>query len=344
MKIIEAREMTQKVTTIKIPEKIRAQLIKKQYGLVGAHSAVQICSWTRKALKNEGVCYKEKFYKIDCHRCAQMTPAVVWCQNNCIYCWRPMEFMKIIEMDPEAVDDPELIIEGTIKERWKLLSGIKASPKINMKKYDEAKIPNHWAISLSGEPTIYPKIGELIKKLKERPEVKSVFLVTNGQLPEVLEKLAEEDALPIQLYLSISAPNEEIFKKISRPVYKDAWERLNRSLELLSRLKVRRVIRLTIIKGWNDDKKYFSEYAELIRKTNADFVEVKAYMFLGYSTHRLKWENMPTHDYIKEFALKLLEYMPEYEYNDEAPRSRIVLLKHKNSIYPNEINYSWKKK
>jgi len=336
--------MTLKTSTIKIPEKIKEQLIKKQYGIVGNHSAVQICSWSKKALKNEGVCYKEIFYDIDCHRCAQMTPAVVWCQNNCIYCWRPMEFMKALEMDPDEVDDPDLIIKETIKVRWQLLSGIKASPKINMKKYEEARIPNHWAISLSGEPTIYPKLDELIKKLKERPEVKSVFLVTNGQRPDVLKKLAEKDALPVQLYISVSAPNKDVFKKVVRPVYKDGWERLNKSLELLRELKVRRVFRLTIIKGWNDADEYFPQYAELVRKSQSDFVEIKAYMFLGYSTHRLRYSNMPTHEEIKEYAKKLLQYLPEYKYENEAPRSRIVLLKNKNSIYPDKIDYSWKNK
>ena len=31
----------------------------KIYGLAGKHSGVQMCSWTRKALRGTGVCYKQ---------------------------------------------------------------------------------------------------------------------------------------------------------------------------------------------------------------------------------------------------------------------------------------------
>lgn len=34
-------------------------------------------------------------------------------------------------------------------------------------------------------------------------------------------------------------------------------------------------------------------YSELIEKTNPDYIEAKAYMFVGYSRKRLEVENMP---------------------------------------------------
>jgi tRNA wybutosine-synthesizing protein 1 len=38
------------------------ELLKKQhYRIVGKHSAVQICRWTKSAIRGEEVCYKEKF-------------------------------------------------------------------------------------------------------------------------------------------------------------------------------------------------------------------------------------------------------------------------------------------
>ncbi|MHA1860089.1 MAG: 4-demethylwyosine synthase TYW1 [Candidatus Asgardarchaeia archaeon] len=325
------------VSRLEIPENIRKDLIKKHYGIVGRHSAVQICSWTKKALRREGVCYKQKFYGIECHRCAQMSPAAIWCQENCIYCWRPMEFMRDITMDEESVDPPEFIIEETIKQRWRLLSGMKASKKVDMKLLMESRIPSHWAISLSGEPTIYPKIDELIKKLKGREEVKSIFLVTNAQLPHVFEKLRDNDALPTQLYFSVTSPRKELFKKIHRPVYKDAWERLWKSIEIFRNLKTRRVMRLTIIKGFNDSEDLLEDFAEMFEYARPDFIEVKAYMYLGYSTMRLKRENMPTHEYIREFSEKLLEHLDSYYFMDEAPPSRIVVLKNKKSPYDDKI-------
>jgi len=42
-----------------------------------------------------------------------------------------------------------------------------------MKKWKEAQEPIQFAISLSGEPTLYSKIGELIEELRRRK--KQVF-------------------------------------------------------------------------------------------------------------------------------------------------------------------------
>ena len=41
-------------------EEMRKELLNKQYGLAGSHSAVQICAWTRKSLRGKGSCYKQK--------------------------------------------------------------------------------------------------------------------------------------------------------------------------------------------------------------------------------------------------------------------------------------------
>lgn len=93
---------------------LRKLLEKQQYRIVGNNSAVKICTWTRKSLKDQGVCYKEKFYGIRCHRCCQMTPDVNYCQNSCVFCWRNLEGTEKDNKDM-IVDDPILIIEGTKK-------------------------------------------------------------------------------------------------------------------------------------------------------------------------------------------------------------------------------------
>ena len=79
----------------------------KSYGIVGNHSGVQICLWNRKSLKGHRGCYKVKFYGIDCHRCAQMSPALAWCNEACIFCWRPMEWMKKTRFEENEVDEPD---------------------------------------------------------------------------------------------------------------------------------------------------------------------------------------------------------------------------------------------
>ena len=102
------------------------------------------------------------------------------------------------------------------RERRKLVSGFGALRDRSMGRFDELRpVPSHWAISLSGEPTIYPRLGLLIRKLKENPEVKTVFLVTNGQEPERIAQLAEDDSLPTQLYISFAASDESVFKRIT---------------------------------------------------------------------------------------------------------------------------------
>lgn len=311
------------------------------YGIVGHHSAVQICHWTKSALNNRGGCYKVRFYGIDAHRCAQISPVAAWCSEGCVFCWRPMEWYSRVEIKAEEVDDPEEIVNGVVEERKRLLSGFLGSEKANKKLVKEAYylFPSHWAISLSGEPTMYPKLPELIKLLKSKVKegVRSIFLVSNGQHPEMIEKMWKEDALPTQLYISLTATNEEMFKRVNRSVFKDGWQRLMRTMELLSKLPTRRVIRLTVIKGLNDSEEDIPRYAEIIDRSKADYVEVKSYMYLGQSRQRLKEENMAEHPYIREFALKLLKYLKTYHFHDEHFRSRIVLLKRNDSPYDDYI-------
>lgn len=313
------------------------KFINAQYGIAGEHSAVQICSWTKKALRGKGVCYKQKFYGVDCHRCAQMSPAFAWCHESCIHCWRPAEWMTKISFD--KVDEPDYIIQETVRKRRKLIGGIGGAKDVNKQMFRETlnKFPSHWAISLSGEPTIYPKICEFVKELRKNKEVKSIFIVTNGQEPDKIEEMKKKDCLPTQMYVSVIAPNEKEFKKLNKSIYPDGWQRLMKTMELLHSLKCRTVIRLTVIKGVNDSPEAVDEFAKIIELSGSDFIEVKAYMYLGLSRKRLKKENMPLHDYIRDFSEKLALNIPSYRIEDRDERSRIVLFKRKDSGVENVI-------
>ncbi len=300
-------------------EKIKEMLRKQHYALIGNHSAVQICRWTKKSLRDEGACYKEKFYGIKSHECCQMSPFAL-CENWCIHCWRPIQLTKKTRI--ANIDNPKKIIEECILAQKKLLSGFKGNGKIDMKKFKEAQEPNQFAISLIGEPTLYPKLAELILELKKQG--KTSFLVTNGLYPEKLRELREKNALPTQLYLSLNTPNKKMYEKWHKSRLKDAWRRFNKTLEIMADLQTRKVIRLTLVRGLN--MKNHEEYAKLIKKGRADFVEVKGYMAVGYARKRLGYEKMPFHSEIKDFAFKLLEFLPEYKFLDEQEVSRVVLL------------------
>ena len=92
-------------------EDVWSTLKRQKYKIVGAHSAVKICHWTKKSLIENRVCYKQKFYGIESHRCLQMTPSVAWCTHKCLFCWRPVEYN---EDTPYSYDVPEAIVEGCI--------------------------------------------------------------------------------------------------------------------------------------------------------------------------------------------------------------------------------------
>lgn len=290
-----------------------------QYGFAGRHSAVKICTWAKKSLRDEDVCYKEKFYGIKSHLCCQMSPSVNYCQNQCIFCWRPIEHNMGMEIKG-TIDEPKEIVDNCLKMHKILISGFGGNKKVNKDKLKEAAEPKHFAISLAGEPLAYTKISELIKEIHKRGMTS--FLVTNGMLPEKLEKIEA----PTQLYLSLDAPDKEIFKKIDQPLLKDAWERLNKSLEILKKLKrkTRTVIRITLVKGINIINP--EGYAGLIKKAEPDFVEVKAFMWVGYARQRLAVENMPLHDEIMDFSKEILKHLNCYILLDEKKESRVVLL------------------
>ena len=141
---------------------IKEKLENMQYRFLGEKGAIEICHWTKKAILNEGSCYKQKFYGIPAHMCAQISPIALWCSNNCIYCWRPMEFMKLKHFTKEEVDNPQTIIEEAVKKRRELLIGFKGNKYACKEKVKEIleEFPDHWAISLSGEPLLYPYLLE----------------------------------------------------------------------------------------------------------------------------------------------------------------------------------------
>jgi tRNA wybutosine-synthesizing protein 1 len=215
-------------------------------------------------------------------------------------------------------DVPEKIVEGSIKAQLRILSGYKGNPETNQKKFKEALTPRHVAISLTGEPTLYQHIGELIEAFHGRGF--TTFLVSNGTAPSVLAELNEE---PTQLYISVCAPDEETYDNVCQPQIPKAWEKLKETLELLPSFKCPTVIRITSVRGLNMEN--IEGYAKLIGKANPTYIEPKAYMHVGFSRLRLGYESMPNHQEICEFARQIAR---ETSYNiiDESRESRVVLL------------------
>lgn len=292
----------------------KIDLEKSGYRIVGSHSGVEICHWTKESLRSGRVCFKQKWYGIESHRCLEMSPSIVFCNHRCQFCWRKLKWTLLEEPKP---DDPKEIVERCIEARRSLLTGFKAY--VDLKKWEESIRPTNAAISLAGEPTLYAKISELIEEFHKRNM--TTFLVTNGTLPERIENLETE---PTQLYISLCAPDKETYLKVHNPLISDGWEKLNKSLELMRSLNCRTAIRLTLVKGLN--LKDPEKYAKLILKAEPDFIETKAFMHVGEAQQRLTREAMPSVEEIKEFSKRLSEFTG-YEIKDFDISSRVALLK-----------------
>jgi tRNA wybutosine-synthesizing protein 1 len=304
-----------------VPTEILCMLQRQKYHLVGSHSAAKRCRWLYESIVHNRPCYKEKFYGIRSHRCLQMTPSVLHCTMRCSFCWRAQSGDHELYWEENRLpewDEPEDIIEGCIREQKRIMTGYKANAQADPKKYLEALKPRHAAISLTGEPTLYPHLDGLIRGFHKRGF--TTFLVSNGTIPETLSSLSKE---PTQLYISVSAYNQKTFHQVCRPQIPDAWKRLNETLSLLPSFKCPTVIRLTLARNLN--LKHPEQYANLIRKANPTYIEPKAYMHVGFSRLRMGYNNMPTPKEIRDFAAELAEKMG-YNILNEAPESRVVLL------------------
>ncbi len=313
-----------------MPNELREKLEKQGYHLLGKRGAYKACQWQKKALLHGDVCYKQRFYGIESHRCLQMTPVVDKCTQSCDFCWRvtPSDVSvswNQVTVSKEDVVPVDELMDAVLMANLRSLGGYNpdAGAKVLREKYAEAREPKHVAVSLAGEPTLHPLISELIDEIHSRNMTS--FLVTNGTRPDVLEKMTP----PTQLYVTLAAPDETTYKKLCRPGIKEGWQKIVESQEVLQSINTRTVNRLTMVSGHN--MKNPRSYSDLILKGQPDFVEVKGYMFLGSSRGRLTSENAPSHREIRAFSQKLAD-LTGYILTDEQIESRVVLLSQSKHI------------
>jgi len=299
----------------KIEPRIAAKLSKQKYQLVGEHGGVKVCHWTKQSLIADRSCYKGTFYGIESHGCMQMAPNVDTCNLGCTYCWREPHSDTLNKID----DDPYELYLESVKAHRRLLTGFGGNPKADKEKFLEAQNPKHVAISLNGEPTLYSRLGEFLEVCHNHGT--STFLVTNGSLPKVIENL---DPLPTQLYVSVDAPNKEIFDRLCKPKFdQGAFHKLEETLELLPSLDTRTVCRHTLIK--HESLGFHEDYARLDNLADPDFIEAKGYVNVGNSRNNLSVENMPTHQEIIEFSEKLAPLVGRKLLSDRR-ESRVALI------------------
>nr|CAD7257483.1 unnamed protein product [Timema shepardi] len=299
---------------------LRESLTKQGYKLIGSHSGVKMCRWTKSMLRGRGGCYKHSFYGIESHRCMETTPSLA-CANKCVFCWRHHSNPVGTEWRWK-MDQPEEILAGALDAHYKMINQFKGVPGVKPERLAEGFQAKHCALSLVGEPIMYPEINKFVKLLHQK-EISS-FLVTNAQFPEAIREMS-----PVtQLYVSVDASTKDSLKKIDRPLFRDFWERFVDSLKALSEKGQRTVYRLTLVKAWNVDE--LENYAKLVDIGKPDFIEVKGVTFCGTSkASNLTMENVPWHEEVVSFVQKLADLLPEYAIASEHEHSNCVLVAHK---------------
>uniref|UniRef100_A0A7N8YI98 S-adenosyl-L-methionine-dependent tRNA 4-demethylwyosine synthase TYW1 n=1 Tax=Mastacembelus armatus TaxID=205130 RepID=A0A7N8YI98_9TELE len=289
------------------------------YKLIGSHSGVKLCRWTKSMLRGRGGCYKHTFYGIESHQCMETTPSLA-CANKCVFCWRhhtnPVGTEWRWKMDPA-----EKILQDALEKHQNMIRQFRGVPGVKPERYEEGLAVKHCALSLVGEPIMYPEINAFIRLLHSHHI--SSFLVTNAQFPEEIRSL-----VPVtQLYVSVDASTKDSLKKIDRPLFKDFWPRFLDSLRALGEKRQRTVYRLTLVKAWNVEE--MQAYSELIALGQPDFIEVKGVTYCGESSaSSLTMANVPWHQEVVAFVQQLADMLPQYEIACEHEHSNCLLIAH----------------
>jgi len=216
-------------------------------------------------------------------------------------------------------EDPEAVVKECLRAQRRALTGFGGNPRVSRPMLKEALTPVHAAISLEGEPTLYPRLGELVGAFYKHG-FRSIFIVTNGLRPDVLAELARE---PSQLYVSASAPDEETYRRTCRPLVPDAWEQLMETLELLGSFSCPTVLRHTLVPKLNMNDA--AGYAKLAEIADPTYIEAKAAKSVGFARRRFGYEEMAWHDDVRSFA-ESLSADSGYRILDEHTPSSVVLL------------------
>jgi tRNA wybutosine-synthesizing protein 1 len=224
------------------------------------------------------------------------------------------------------VDQPRMILDNALLNHKQMINTMKGVPGVQPDRLAAAQKPRHCALSLVGEPIMYPHINEYVRMLHE--ENISSFLVTNAQFPEAM--IAMEPVC--QLYVSIDAATEESLKAVDRPLFKDFWQRFQTCLKAIRDKKQRTVYRMTLVKSFNMQE--VIEYAKLVAIGKPTFIEIKGVTFCGggkgSGTSEITMKDVPLHEEVKSFAEQLCKFLPSlectYEMASEHEHSCCVLI------------------
>ncbi|KAJ8530597.1 hypothetical protein K7X08_023478 [Anisodus acutangulus] len=267
---------------------IRASLEKQGYKIIGSHSGVKLCRWTKSQLRGRGGCYKHSFYGIESQvivcfsfLCMEATPSLA-CANKCVFCWRH-HIKPAGKSWTWKMDDLIEIVDTVIHLHTKMIKQMKGVPGVKAERLSEGLSPRHCALSL---------VDELHKRRI------STFLVTNAQFPDKIKSLKPitqyvniqipylnlTSSLNVQLYVSVDVGTKDSLKAIDRPLFGVFWERFLNSLKALKEKEQRTVYHLTLVKGWNAED--LDAYYSLFSIGKPDFIEIKVSLIVDRRLHQ----------------------------------------------------------
>ncbi|ODM90500.1 S-adenosyl-L-methionine-dependent tRNA 4-demethylwyosine synthase, partial [Orchesella cincta] len=296
---------------------LRKALTKQGYKIVGTHSGVKLCRWTKSMLRGRADATSTHF--------TELRAIVVWKRLQVWHVPTSVHHSNPVGTEWKwQMEDPNTILDGMLQNHYKMINEFKGVPGVMQHRLDEGMQARHCALSLVGEPIMYPEINRFVRLLHEKAI--STFLVTNAQFPDAILNLD-----PVtQLYVSVDAATKESLKKIDRPLFRDFWERFIDSLKALRDKKQRTVYRLTLVKDFNVTE--LDNYAKLVELGNPDFIEIKGVTYCGTSkASTLTMENVPWHE-----ENLCNTYLPDYQLACEHEHSNCVLVAHKRFLIDNE--------
>ncbi len=222
------------------------------------------------------------------------------CSYACVYCQQG--FSSHMQAGRQAFHDPDELF-SEVKERVERMER-------NGEQID------YLTIVPDGEPTLDVNLGELIRKLQSLKLKTAV--ITNGSLidhPQGRRELAEADLVS----LKVDAVNEDVWRKVNRPLRQLHLEKIQAGMLAFSQVYKGRLISETmLIKDVNDTQAECQAIAGFLTQLKP----AVAYISVPTRPPACKWVNKPDEEKLhlayQIFAkdLSKVEYLNEFEGSD----------------------------
>ena len=182
-----------------------------------------------------------------------LSPSKKQCNFDCVYC-------ELSAKKPQNTQDEVISVEQIIAElKTELEKGVEF---------------DFLTITANGEPSLYPHLKELTKRLKELVAGKKLLILSNasGVLDEKkFQNLLEFDVVKFSLDSAIS----KTFYRIDRALKDiDLEKMIKKMTEFKSKFKGELIMEILVVKGLNDNEKEFKALNKALEKISPLRVDI----------------------------------------------------------------------